>query len=147
MASDAVVSAGVVVSELVIFVTGWSWVDPAVSLAIAALILASTWGILRDSVNLALDKVPESVNAEKVQAFLAALPGVTEVHDLHIWAFSTTETAMTAHLLRPDAAIDDAFLHHACADMAHHFGIRHATFQIEARDAAHPCQLAPAHVI
>lgn len=97
MAADAAVSAGVVISGLVILLTGWSWLDPMVSLGIAALILVSTWGLLRDSVNLALDKVPENVDAEKVLAFLAALPGVTEVHDCHIWPLSTTETALTVH--------------------------------------------------
>ena len=94
MASDAVVSAGVVVSGFVMLLTGWSWLDPVVSLGIAALIPFSTWSLLRDSLNLALDKVPETVDAEKVQAFLAALPGVTEVHDLHIWPLSTN----TVHL-------------------------------------------------
>lgn len=145
MASDAVVSAGVVVSGLVILLTGWSWLDPVVSLGIAALILISTWGLLRDSLNLALDKVPETVDVAKVQAFLAKLPGVTEVHDLHIWPLSTTETALTAHLVRPQAGTDDAFTQSACEELQKHFGIGHATFQIE--DAATACQLAPANVV
>jgi len=145
MASDAVVSAGVVVSGLVILLTGWSWLDPVDSLGIAALILFSTWSLLRDSLNLALDKVPETVDVEKVQAFLAALPGVTEVHDLHIWPLSTTETALTAHLVRPQAGTDDAFTQSACEELQEHFGIGHATFQIE--DTAAACQLAPAHVV
>ena len=145
MASDVVVSAAVVVSGLVILLTGWSWLDPVVSLGIAALILVSTWSLLRDSLNLALDKVPESVDAEKVQAFLATLPGVTEVHDLHIWALSTTETALTAHLVRPQAGTDDVFVHEACEELQERFGIGHATVQIE--DAATACQLAPAHVV
>lgn len=145
MASDAVVSAGVVFSGFVILLTGWSWLDPVVSLAIAALILFSTSSLLRDSLNLALDKVPEAVDAEKVQAFLAALPGVTEVHDLHIWPLSTTETALTAHLVRPQAGTDDAFTQSACEELQVHFGIGHATFQIE--DAATACQLAPVHVV
>ncbi len=132
-------------SGLVILLTGWAWLDPVVSLGIAALILVSTWSLLRDSLNLALDKVPEGVDAEKVQAFLATLPGVTEVHDLHIWALSTTETALTAHLVRPQAGTDDAFVHDACEELQERFGIGHATFQIE--DAATACQLAPAHVV
>lgn len=145
MASDAVVSAGVVAAGLVILLTGWAWIDPVVSLVIAGLILFSTWGLLRDSLNLALDKVPEGVDAGKVQAFLAALPGVTEVHDLHIWPLSTTETALTAHLVRPQVGTDDAFTQSACEELQEHFGIGHATFQIE--DAATACQLAPAHVV
>lgn len=145
MASDAVVSAGVVVSGLVILLTGWSWLDSVVSLMIAALILVSTWSLLRDSLNLALDKVPETVDAEKVQALLAALPGVTEVHDLHIWPLSMTETALTAHLVCPKAGTDDAFTQSACEALQALFGIGHATIQIE--DAATACQLAPTHVV
>ena len=118
MASDAVVSAGVVASGLVIFLTGWAWLDPVVSLLIAALILFSTWSLLHDSLNLALDKVPEGVDTEKVLAYLAALPGVTEVHDLHIWPLSTTATALTAHLVRPQAGIDDAFVASRLRDAA-----------------------------
>lgn len=145
MAADAAVSAGVVVSGLVILLTGWAWLDPVVSIGIAALILVSTWGLLRDSLNLALDKVPEGVDPAKVEAFLAALPGVVEVHDLHIWPLSTTETALTAHLVRPQAGTDDAFARSACEKLREHFGIGHATFQIE--DSAAACQLAPAHVV
>lgn len=147
MASDAIVSAGVVVAGLIILLTGWSWVDPVMSLVIAALILYSTWGLLRDSVNLALDKVPENVDIDKVRTFLSELPGVTEVHDLHVWALSTTETALTAHLLRPETAHEDAFLHDACLELKEHFGIGHATLQIETGDDIRPCQLAPAHVV
>ncbi|MDB6049733.1 MAG: cation diffusion facilitator transporter family protein [Pseudomonas sp.] len=147
MAADALVSAGVVVSGLVILLTGWSWVDPVVSLLIAALILYSTWGLLRDSINLALDKVPETVDIEQVREFLAGLPGVTEVHDLHVWALSTSETALTAHLIRPQAVHEDAFLHDACHELHARFGIGHATLQIESGDTARPCQLAPAHVV
>ncbi|MEB0078471.1 cation diffusion facilitator family transporter [Pseudomonas sp. CCI3.2] len=147
MASDAVVSAGVVVSGLILVLTGWSWVDPIVSLLIAALILYSTWGLLRDSVNLALDKVPGNVDIEQVRTYLAALPGVTEVHDLHVWPLSTTETALTAHLIRPEAKHEDAFLHDACQALRARFNIGHSTLQIETGDVARPCQLAPAHVI
>lgn len=147
MASDAVVSAGVVIAGLIILLTGWSWVDPVMSLVIAALILFSTWSLLRDSVNLALDKVPENVEIDKVRAFLAGLPGVSEVHDLHVWALSTTDTALTAHLIRPKAAHEDAFLHDACEELKEHFGIGHSTLQIETGDDSRPCQLAPAHVV
>lgn len=147
MASDAVVSAGVVLSGLVILLSGWTWVDPVMSLVIAALILVSTWGLLRDSVNLALDKVPSGIDVEAVHAFLAALPGVTQVHDVHIWPLSTTETALTAHLVRPGSALEDDFLHDASAALLAHFSIGHATLQIEHGDSARPCQLAPAHIV
>ena len=147
MAADAAVSVGVVVAGFVILLTGWAWLDPLVSLGIAALILISTWGLLRDSVNLALDKVPESVNAEEVRAYLAALPGVTEVHDLHIWGLSTTQTALTAHLVRPGQGTDDALLRRTCDELRDRFGVGHATFQVEEGDPAQPFALAPEHVV
>lgn len=147
MAADAAVSLGVVLSGLAIWWTGWGWLDPVVSLAIAALILVSTWGLLRDSVNLALDKVPEQIDVEKVQAYLSALPQVTEVHDLHIWALSTTETALTVHLVRPECGQDDGFLHELREALQSRFGIGHATVQVEQGDHEKPCQLAPAHVV
>ena len=145
MASDALVSLGVVVSGLVIILTGWAWLDPIVSLLIAALILFSTWNLLTGSLDLALDKVPEGIDVDKVQSYLSALPGVTEVHDLHIWPLSTTETALTAHLVRPRAGTDDIFTQSVCEKLRDSFGIGHATFQIE--EMAHACDLAPAHVI
>ncbi|MGV7242056.1 cation diffusion facilitator family transporter [Caballeronia sp. M23-90] len=147
MASDAVVSAGVVVSGLVILLTGWSWLDPVVSLIIASLILISTWGLLRDSVNLALDKVPEGINAIEVKTFLLSLPGVTDVHDLHIWPLSTTVTALTAHLVRPADVIDDGFLQHVCEEVREQFGIAHATFQIESGNSEFTCHLASSNVV
>ena len=147
MAADAAVSAGVVVSGLVILLTGWAWLDPAVSLVIAAVILVSTWGLLRDSVNLALDKVPDGVDATAVRSYLAGLPGVTEIHDLHIWGLSTTETALTAHLVRPGAGTDDALLCRACEELRERFGIGHATLQVEDGDPAQPCALAPESVV
>ena len=147
MAADAAVSAGVVVAGLVILLTGWAWLDPLVSLAIAALIVVSTWGLLRDSVNLALDKVPEGVNADAVRSYLSGLPGVTGVHDLHIWGLSTTETALTAHLVRPGLGTDDGFLRRVCEELRDRHGVGHATFQIEEGDPAQPCALAPEEVI
>jgi cobalt-zinc-cadmium efflux system protein len=147
MAADAAVSAGVVLGGLAIYLTGWGWIDPLVSLLIAALILISTWSLLRDSLNLALDKVPEHIDGERVLARLTALPGVSEVHDLHIWALSTTETALTAHLIRPGSSLDDAFLHQAQEMLQTDFAIGHATLQIERGDHGTPCQLAPAHVV
>lgn len=147
MAADAAVSAGVVVSGLVILLTGWAWLDPVASLGIATVILISTWGLLRDSVNLALDKVPEGVDGDAVCAYLAGLPGVAEVHDLHIWALSTTETALTAHLVRPGLGTDDALLRRACEELRDRFGVGHATLQVEDGDPAHPCALAPENVV
>jgi cobalt-zinc-cadmium efflux system protein len=144
MAADAGVSAGVVLGALVIGATGWNWVDPALGLLIGAVILVGTWGLLRESVDLAMDAVPRGVDAKAVEAFLAAQPGVAEVHDLHIWPLSTTETALTAHLVRPGAGPDDAFLAAVGHALAHRFGIRHATLQVEQGDPAHPCVLAPA---
>jgi cobalt-zinc-cadmium efflux system protein len=141
MAADAGVSLGVAVAALVIMVTGWLWLDPAISLAIAAVVFWSGWGLARDSVNLALDGVPRGIELSKVKDYLGGLDGVIEVHDLHIWAMSTNETALTAHLVRPDGS-NDAFLHGVCEELAHRFNIHHATLQIEA--AAGVCKLAPA---
>ncbi len=147
MASDALVALGVVVAGAVILWTGWLWLDPAISLVISAVIVAGTWGLLRDSVNLALDAVPPGVDQERVSAFLRDLPGVAEVHDLHIWGMSTTETALTAHLVRPGAQLDDELLHHAAEELKEHFGIGHATFQVENGQGAHPCNLRPDEVV
>lgn len=147
MAADAAVSAGVVAGALVIGATGWDWVDPALGLAIALVILFGTWGLLREALNLALDAVPPGTDPAAVEAFLAALPGVAAVHDLHIWPLGTTETALTAHLVRPGAGPDDAFLAETAAALRARFGIGHATLQIENGDPAHPCALAPAGVV
>lgn len=147
MASDALVALGVVIAGGIIFSTGWLWLDPAISLVISAVIVAGTWGLLRDSLNLALDAVPPGVDQKKVEAFLRGLPGVSEVHDLHIWGMSTTETALTAHLVRPGATIDDDLLRHACEELQERFGIHHATFQVEDGSGAHPCALQPVEVV
>jgi len=144
MAADAGVSFGVVVAALVIMATGWVWVDPVISLCIAAVVLASGWSLARDSVNLALDGVPRSIELAEVQDFLGRLDGVIEVHDLHIWAMSTNETALTAHLVRP-GGYDDPFLHGVCEQLSHRFKIQHATLQIEA--GSDVCKLAPAEVV
>jgi cobalt-zinc-cadmium efflux system protein len=144
LAADAGVSAGVVVGAVLIRWTGWSWVDPALGLVIGSVILAGTWGLLRESLDLAMDAVPRGLDPAKVEACLAGLPGVAAVHDLHIWPLSTTETALTAHLVRPGAALDDAFLATTARLLADRFGIRHATLQVEAGDPSNPCVLAPA---
>jgi cobalt-zinc-cadmium efflux system protein len=144
MAADAGVSFGVVVAAFVIMLTGWQWVDPAISLCIAAVVLVSGWGLARDSVNLALDGVPKGIELAGVRDYLGQLEGVIEVHDLHIWAMSTNETALTAHLVRPDGT-DDAFLHRVCEELSHRFNIHHATLQIETRGDV--CKLAPAEQV
>lgn len=146
MASDAVISVAVVIGAGVIAVTGLEWIDPALSLAIAAVIVVGTWGLLRDSVNLALDGAPRGIDVGEVRAWLAALPGVEEIHDLHIWAMSTTETALTAHVIRPANDDADTFLHQACEELAHRFNIGHATLQVET-DSESVCRLAPAGVV
>ena len=145
MLGDAAVSFGVVLAAALTLWTGWLWIDPAISLGIAMFVLWASWGLARSSVNLALDAVPENVDREQVEAYLNSLPGVTEVHDLHIWAMSTTETALTAHLVRPNAGLDDGFIAAACERLDRDFKIHHATFQIEhSREA---CRLAPDHVV
>lgn len=146
MAADAMVSLAVVVGAFAMARTGMLWIDPALSMIIAAVIVLGTWGLLRDSVDLALDAAPRGIDVDEVRRWLAALPGVTDVHDLHIWAMSTTETALTAHLLRPQNGDNDHFLHEACEGLERRFNIVHATLQVET-DGAHACRLAPAEVV
>lgn len=147
MAADAAVSVGVVIAAGLIMVTGWQWIDPAIGIVIAVVIFISTWQLAKDSVNLALDAVPAGLDRAEVEAYLAGLPGVSDVHDLHIWALSTTEIALTAHLVRPNGGLDDAFLSRVQDELAARFRIGHAALQIEAGDPAYPCRLAPAEVI
>ncbi len=144
MAADAGVSLGVVFAALVIMLTGWLWLDPVISLVIAAVVFWSGWGLARDSVNLALDGVPRGIVLADVRDYLAGLDGVAEVHDLHVWAMSTNETALTAHLVRPGGH-DDRFLHHVCEELSHRFNIHHATLQVEA--SGEVCKLSPEHVV
>ncbi len=130
MMADAAVSLGVVVAGAVILLTGWAVIDALVSLGIVVVIMIGTWGLLKDSVNLALDAAPNGVEVGQVRDALLALPGVSAVHDLHIWGLSTTDTALTAHLVhdRPDA---DALLAEAQAVARSRFGVSHTTFQLE----------------
>ncbi|MGU3404953.1 cation diffusion facilitator family transporter [Methylobacterium brachiatum] len=146
MAADAAVSAGVVIAGLVILYTGWTWLDPVVSLAIVAVIVWSTWGLLRDSLTLSLAAVPPGIDPAAVRSHLEGLPGVTALHDLHVWAMSTTETCLTAHLLMPGKRPDDAFLMNAAAGIKERFGIGHTTLQVET-SADTACALAPANVV
>ena len=142
MASDALVALGVVLAGAAILFTHWLWLDPAISLVISAVIVWGTWSLMRESLSLALHGVPPGVDQRAVQAFLQETPGVTEVHDLHIWGMSTTETALTAHLVRPDGAADDDTLHTLCQALNRRFKIAHATLQFETGTGAHPCALA-----
>jgi cobalt-zinc-cadmium efflux system protein len=139
MSADAAVSLGVVVAALVMGVTGWLWLDPAVSLVIVAVIGVGTWGVLRDSVNLVLDAVPQGIDPDDVERHLAGLPTVQAVHDLHIWAMSTTDIALTVHLVTPDASTNDALLSRINDELLRIFRIGHCTVQFERGDAAHPC--------
>lgn len=139
MLSDAAVSAGVLVSGLLIIVTGWSLLDPVVSLVIVAVILIGTWRLLRDSLTLSLDGVPASVNSTAVMSYLADQRGVTDVHDLHIWALSTTSIALTAHLVVPDRGAEDSLLITLTPDLKRRFRIQHATLQIERDRCEHGC--------
>ena len=144
MVSDAAVSAGVVVAGLAIAATGAGWIDPAVSLAVAALILWQTWGLLRETVEMSLDAVPRGIDYDAVAAALRALPGVSRIHDLHIWPMSTTEPVLTAHLHMPGGTPGDAFLESAQAMLRERFGIGHATIQVETGAG---CELENAEVV
>ena len=146
MAADAAVSAGVVVAGLLILLTGWQWLDSLTSLAIGVAIVVTTWGLLRESVALAMDAVPGGVAHDDVQNYLASLPGVIEVHDLHIWGLSTTETALTAHLVC-DGDANERSLHDVTHDLRDRFGIGHATLQVETGGDAELCRLRPHHVV
>ena len=143
MAADAAVSAGVVGAALVIQRTGAQWIDPVTGLVIAAVITVGTWGLLRDSVDLAMDAVPPGIEPAEVESYLGALRGVTRVHDLHIWGMSTTHVALTAHLVRPDESNDDALLAEAGHELHHRFGIEHVTLQIERDESVANCATAP----
>jgi cobalt-zinc-cadmium efflux system protein len=139
MAADALVSLGVVIAGGLIVWTGQSWIDPAASLVIVVVIGVGTWGLLRDSVKMALLAVPDSIHEGEVRAYLAGLPGVTAVHDLHIWPMSSTETALTAHLVIPGGHRGDGFLHQVGHELEHRFHIGHATVQIESGAHADHC--------
>jgi cobalt-zinc-cadmium efflux system protein len=146
MAADAAVSAGVVIAGLAILYTGWLWLDPMVSLIIVGVIVWGTWSLLRDSVAMSLSAVPPGVDATKVQTYLESIEGVSALHDLHIWPMSTTEVALTVHLVMPKGHPGDAALLEICHELQHDFGIGHATIQIETSEVTH-CALAPEHVV
>ena len=133
MAADAGVSAGVMIAGALILFTSWTWLDPLVSLAIGFFILLSTWGLLKDSLNFSLDAVPESIDPEAVQTYLAGLDGIREVHHLHIWPLSTTEVALTAHLVKVEPTLDDDLLHRIEHELHERFEITHPTIQFESQ--------------
>jgi cobalt-zinc-cadmium efflux system protein len=144
MAADALVSAGVVVAGVLILLTGERWIDPTTSLVIVAIIGWGTWGLLKDSVKMGLHAVPEKIDEPAVRAYLAGLPGVAAINDQHIWPMSTTETALTAHVVMPDGHPGDAFLRELAHELEHRFSIEHATVQVETGHE-HDCGLHAAH--
>ena len=146
MAADALVSAGVVVAGALALWFGWAWLDPVASLLIAAVIVLGTWSLFRQSLHLLFDGVPDSVDLHAVTALLEALPGVARVHDLHVWAMGTSETALTAHLVMPHGHADDAFLQDATEQLHERFGIGHVTLQVVRRPFTRSCApTSPAH--
>lgn len=147
MAADAGVSLSVVVAGLCMQITAMQWIDPAMSLVIVIVIAVGTWGLLRDSVNLSLDAVPKHIDPTAVRHYLHHLPGVHEVHDLHIWPLSTTESALTVHLIIPGHQVDDAWLTRVSHELHERFSIEHPTIQIERGDGADQCRLAPDEVV
>ncbi len=142
MAADAAVSVGVLVAGAVILYAGWTWLDPVVSLLIVLVIAIGTWDLLRRSFDLAMDAVPAHIDPAAVRDYLSALPGVSDIHDFHIWAMSTTETALTAHLIRSVPELDDAFLHDVSERLHHEFHIHHVTIQIESGHGPQVCHLS-----
>lgn len=140
MAADAGVSLGVVVSGALIFYLGYNWIDPVISLVIAAVILLSTWGLLRDSLNLAVDAVPPNVDPDAVRHYLSGLPGVRAIHDLHIWPMSTTDTALTAHMVMDEIPDSDKYLGEVARVLQERFLINHPTIQLERHDSDIVCQ-------
>ena len=147
MAADAAVSLGVVLAGVGMLYTGWTWLDPVMSLAIAAVIVGGTWGLLRDSVNLSLHAVPPRIDTGLIREYFSGLAGVAEFHDLHIWGMSTTETALTVHLVMPGGHPGDRLIAQIADELRERFGIGHATIQVETGDERHPCALAPDHVV
>ena len=145
MAADAGISLGVLLSGLVILLTGWLWLDPLVSLVISVIIVWGTWGLLRHALNMALNAVPAGIDAAKVRSYLESLSGVDSIHDLHIWAMSTRETALTCHFVMSAGHPGDTFVMEIAKQLHHRFEIHHATLQIERGDVS--CALEPDHVV
>jgi cobalt-zinc-cadmium efflux system protein len=146
MLADAAVSAGVVAAGLLILLTGWTWLDAVTSLAISAVIVWGTWGLLRESLAMSMGAVPSTIDPAAVRDYLLRCPGVAQAHDLHIWPMSTTEVALTCHLVMPAGSPGDAYLMEVAHRLKRDFGIEHATIQVETSYAS-PCSLAPDHVV
>ena len=141
MAADTGVSFGVVLAGLMIILTGWMWLDPVISLVIVVVITIGTWDLLRDSFLMSVDAVPKEINLKDVETYLKKIHGVTDIHDLHIWAMSTTENALTVHLVMPDSNQGDYFLKEICGELQEKFGIEHSTIQVERDVQAANCSL------
>jgi cobalt-zinc-cadmium efflux system protein len=147
MVADTGVSLAVVAAGLAIYLTGRQWIDPAMSLAVALVIILGTWQLLRQSTSMALHAVPAGIDPDAVRGRLRRVAGVAAVHDLHIWPMSTTETALTCHLVMPDGHPGDQLLADLAHTLQHEFAIDHSTIQVETGDPAHPCRLVPDHVV
>jgi cobalt-zinc-cadmium efflux system protein len=145
MAADAAVSLGVVAAAVVMLFTGWTWLDPLAAILVSVAIVLSTYGLLKSSLTVTLDAIPASIDQAALRNWLAGLDGVSEMHDLHVWALSTTSNALTAHLVMPEGHPGDSFLDHVAEELQEHFGVGHAAFQIELGDGP-ACRLAPANV-
>lgn len=141
MAADAAVSLGVVVAGMVMNITGWQWLDPAVSLVIVVVIVYGTWDLLGESLQLSVHAVPQKVNLKNIEAYLRALPGVSSIHDLHVWGISTTENALTVHLVTPGGYPGDEFMDSVTHTLEHDHGIHHSTLQVEMGTTNHVCAL------
>jgi cobalt-zinc-cadmium efflux system protein len=143
MLTDAAISLGVVLAAVAIYFTNWLWLDPAASIFIVIVITYSTWGLFRESLDLALDAVPKNINPAEVEAYLSGIAGISEIHDLHIWSMSTTEVALTVHLVKSDGQLDDELLSQINKELSHKFRITHTTLQLEQGIISHPCAQAP----
>ncbi|WP_455208099.1 cation diffusion facilitator family transporter [Kaarinaea lacus] len=141
MAADAAVSLGVVIAGIVIMIKGWLWVDPVISLVIVAVILIGTWGLLRDSINSAIDAVPAGIDMPGINHYLTCLENVCQIHDLHVWSLSTTEVALTVHLVVTDDSLSNDFLINVQQHLHDHFDIEHSTIQVEKLDTENVCML------
>lgn len=147
MAADALVALGVVIAGGLIVLTGWQWLDPAASLIVSVVIVVGTWSLLREALQLSLDAVPPGIDPKAVEAYLSELPGVVQVHDLHIWGLSTTDAALTAHLVCAEGFDNVSLVPEVSAEVRRRFGIGHATIQLETSNVAQLCELRPDNVI
>ena len=145
MAADAAVSLGVVVAGIVMLFTGWYWLDPAVSLVIVAVIVAGTWSLLRESLQLALSAVPAHIDLQEIEGYLLSCKGVADIHDLHIWGMSTTESALTVHLVMPEGYPGDEYMDNIMHVLKDKYAVQHSTLQVEQGTTDHACALLPAH--